>query len=77
MLILCRCTQVAGHNLRDFFFYFVGYFVGVDFILKVCHNHIKPRNEESQMLNASLNVEGVLNLWGGGEEHSSPASVKS
>lgn len=44
--------------------------------LKVCHNHIKHRTEESQVLNASLNREGVLNLWGG-EEHYSLASVES
>lgn len=74
MLILCRCTQVADHNLS---FLFCWLFVGIDFILKVCHNHIKHRNEESQVLNASLNMEGVLNLWGGGEEHYSLASVES
>lgn len=43
----------------------------------MCHNHIKPRNEESQVLNASLNMESVLNLWGGGEEHYSLASVEA
>lgn len=75
MLILYRCTQVAGYNLS--FFLFCWLFVGVDFILKVCHNHNKPRNEESQVLNAFLNIEGVPNLWGGGEEHYSLASVES